>query len=67
MLAILETVGLVDPVDSGIIHIANTLKLGEVLVSEKYTPEIQERSDPEVLSGHAAVAFDAHGTWRPCS
>ena len=47
MLAILETV---DPVDSGIIQIANTLKLGEVLVSEKYTPEIQERSDLEVLS-----------------
>ena len=61
MLAILETVGLVDPADSGIIQIANTLKLGEVLVSEKYTPEVQERSDLEVLSGPDAMAFDAHG------
>ena len=61
MLAILETVGLVDPADSGIIQIANTLKLGEVLVSEKYTPEVRERSDLEVLSGPDAMAFDAHG------
>ncbi len=61
MLAILETVGLVDPADSGIIQIANTLKLGEVLVSEKYTPEVQERSDLEVLSGPDAMAFDGHG------
>ena len=61
MLAILETVGLVDPADSGIIQIANTLKLGEVLVSEKYTPEVQDRSDLEVLAGPDAMAFDAHG------
>ena len=61
MLAILETVGLVDPADSGIIQIANTLKLGEVLVSEKYTPEVRERSDLEVLSGPDAMAFDGHG------
>ncbi len=61
MLAILETVGLVDPVDSGIVQIANTLKLGEVLVSEKYTPEVQDRSDLEVLAGPDAMAFDPHG------
>ena len=61
MLAILETVGLVDPADSGIIQIANTLKLGEVLVSEKYTPEVQDRSDLEVLAGPDAMAFDPHG------
>lgn len=65
MLAILETVGLVDPVDSGIIQIANTLKLGEVLVSEKYSSEVQERSDLEVLSGPDAMAFDAHGNLAP--
>ncbi|MCY3776973.1 MAG: lactate racemase domain-containing protein, partial [Candidatus Aminicenantes bacterium] len=57
MLAILETVGLVDPVDSGIIQIANTLKLGEVLVSEKYSPEVRERSDLELVSGPDAMAF----------
>ena len=65
MLAILETVGLVDPVDSGIIQIANTLKLGEVLVSEKYSPEVRERSDLEVLSGPDAMAFDPHGNLAP--
>ena len=65
MLAILETVGLVDPVDSGIIQIANTLKLGEVLVSEKYSPEVRERSDLEVLSGPHAMAFDGHGNLAP--
>lgn len=65
MLAILETVGLVDPVESGIVQIANTLKLGEVLVSEKYTPEVRERSDLEVVSGPDAMAFDAHGNLAP--
>ena len=65
MLAILETVGLVDPADSGIIQIANTLKLGEVLVSEKYSPEVRERSDLEVVSGPDAMAFDAHGNLAP--
>lgn len=65
MLAILETVGLIDPVDSGIIQIANTLKLGEVLVSEKYTPEIRERSDLDVLAGPDDMAFDANGNLAP--
>ena len=65
MLAILETVGLVDPVDSGIIQIANTLKLGEVLVSEKYSPQVRERSDLDVVSGPDAMAFDANGNLAP--
>ena len=65
MLAILETVGLVDPVDSGIIQIANTLKLGEVLVSEKYSPEVRERSDLDVISGPDAMAFDGNGNLAP--
>ena len=65
MLAILETVGLVDPVDSGIIQIANTLKLGQVLVSEKYSPEVRDRSDLEVISGPDAMAFDPHGNLAP--
>ncbi|MDE2927100.1 MAG: lactate racemase domain-containing protein [Acidobacteriota bacterium] len=65
MLAILETVGLVDPADSGIIQIANTLKLREVLVSEKYSPEVRERSDLEVVSGPDAMAFDAQGNLAP--
>ena len=65
MLAILVAVGLVDPVDSGIIHIADTLKLGEVLVTEKYSPEVRERSDPEVVSGPDDMAFDAHGNLAP--
>ena len=65
MLAILETVGLVDPVDSGIIQIANTLKLGEVLVSEKYSPEVRERSDLDVIAGPDAMAFDGNGNLAP--
>lgn len=65
MLAILETVGLVDPVDSGIIQIANTLKLGEVLVSEKYSPEVRERSDLDVIAGPDAMAFDVNGNLAP--
>ena len=64
-LAVLENVGLVFPVDSWIIRIAHRLKLGEFLVSDKYTPETRERSDPEEFSRSDAVTFDSHGNLAP--
>ncbi|MDE2927103.1 MAG: hypothetical protein OXT71_11955 [Acidobacteriota bacterium] len=65
MLSALEIVALVDPVDSRIIQIVNMLKLGEVLASEKYSPEVRERSDLEVVSSSDDMAFDAHGNLAP--
>ena len=61
----LPTLGLVEPTKSKIVHISNTLHLSEVLVSEAYLPELQQRSDLSVLSGPTEMDFDADGNLRP--
>lgn len=57
----LHTCGLVEPPNSKVIQIPNTLHLAEVLVSEAYLPQFAERSDLEQLSEPEAMAFDARG------
>ena len=59
--AALQTIGLVEPPDARVIQIANTLHLGECLVSEAYLPLLATRSDLEVLAGPEEMAFDAAG------
>ena len=55
----LHTCGLVEPPDSRVIQITDTLHLAEVLVSEAYLPQIAERSDLQQISEPAEMAFDA--------
>jgi hypothetical protein len=57
----LHTCGLVEPPNSKVIQIPNTLHLAEVLVSEAYLPQFAERPDLEQLSEPEAMAFDARG------
>ncbi len=57
----LHTCGLVEPPNSKVIQIPNTLHLAEVLVSEAYLPQFAERTDLEQLSEPEAMAFDARG------
>ncbi len=57
----LHTCGLVEPPNSKVIQIPNTLHLAEVLVSEAYLPQFAERSDLEQLSEPEAMVFDARG------
>lgn len=57
----LHTCGLVEPPNSKVIQIPNTLHLAEVLVSEAYLPQFAERADLEQLSEPEAMAFDARG------
>lgn len=56
----LHTCGLVEPPNSKVIQIPNTLHLAEVLVSEAYLPQFAERADLEQLSEPEPMAFDAH-------
>lgn len=59
--AALATVGLIEPAASRVIHIADTLRLAECLVSEAYLPRMKERPDLEALEEPREMAFDAHG------
>jgi hypothetical protein len=57
----LHTCGLVEPPQSKVIQIPNTLHLAEVLVSEAYLPRIAERPDLERISDPVEMVFDANG------
>ena len=63
----LHTCGLVEPAQSKVIQISDTLHLGEVLVSEAYLPELRERSDLEKITDPAEMAFDSEGNLRAVS
>lgn len=60
----LHTCGLVEPPDSRVIQIPDTLHLAEVLVSEAYLPQFADRQDLEQLSDPADMAFDPQGNLR---
>ncbi|QDT50852.1 hypothetical protein Pan258_49340 [Symmachiella dynata] len=59
--AALPTTGLADAPDARVIHISNTLHVGEVLVSEAYLAEIESRDDLEIIDGPSEIQFDANG------
>lgn len=63
--AILETVGLVEPENARIVHISNTLHVKEVLVSEAYLAEIEQRDDLEILDGPDEMELDMDGNMIP--
>lgn len=62
--AALQTVGLVEPPQSRVIQIANTLQLAECLVSEAYLPEFAGRDDLTALTEPLEMAFDEQGNLR---
>lgn len=63
--AALPTLGLVEPANAKVVQIANTLHLGEVLVSEAYLPEIAQRPDLAIIDGPFEMPLDASGNLRP--
>ena len=56
--AALQTVGLVEPPQSRVIQVSDTLHLGECLVSEAYLAELATREDLTILSDPTTMAFD---------
>lgn len=62
--AALPTLGLVEPANAKVVQIANTLHLGEVLVSEAYLPEIAQRPDLAIIDGPFEMPLDAAGNLR---
>ena len=63
--AALPTLGLVEPARTRVVQIADTLHLGEVLVSEAYLPEVESRSDLEIVAGPFEMPFDREGNLEP--
>lgn len=63
--AALQTIGLDEPEQSRVVQISDTLHLREVLVSEAYLGELQQRSDLEVVYGPFDIEFDADGNLLP--
>lgn len=61
----LPTIGLTEPEDARVIQISNTLQLAEVLVSEAYLPEIEGRSDLEIVEPVHDMEFDDEGNLYP--
>ncbi len=59
--AALPTTGLADAANARVVHISNTLHVGEVLVSEAYLSEIENRDDLEIIDGPSEMQFDADG------
>ena len=57
----LGTVGFVEPQDARIVRIHNTLELAEVLVSEAYQSEIEQREDLSIVEPVAEMEFDGSG------
>ena len=57
----LETVGLVEPENARVLRIHNTLELDELLVSEAYRTEIEQRDDLDIVGEATDMPFDANG------
>lgn len=63
--AALQTIGLIEPPDSRVQHISDTLHLAECLVSEAYWSAAREREDLTILEDPREMAFDAVGNLFP--
>jgi hypothetical protein len=61
----LPTIGLTPPEKARIVHISDTLHLGEVLVSEVHLPEVNGRPDLEIVEGPHELQFDDEGNLYP--
>jgi len=66
--AALNTIGAVDPEKARVIHIKNTLEMGELDVSEFFLKETKGRTDLRVLKELGPLTFDQGGrfvhTWH---
>ena len=62
--AALNTIGLTPPEEAKVVRIQNTLKLGEVDISEILVEDAELRSDLEIISEAEAFTFDSSGNLR---
>ena len=63
--AVFETIGMVKPEDSRVVRIKNTLKLGEVEVSEALLEAVKARDDLEIAGELREMEFDSEDNLVP--
>ncbi|MGD8883187.1 MAG: lactate racemase domain-containing protein [Desulfobacterales bacterium] len=63
--AALNTIGDIEPLKARIVHILNTLKLEEMLISENMLTEAEKMDDIEIIGAAGPMNFDAHGNLIP--
>ena len=65
--AALSTIGAIDPEKARLMHIKNTLEIGELNISEAFLKEVEGRKDLKVLKQLGPLTFDVGGkivhTW----
>lgn len=61
----LQTVGLVEPEDTRVVRIHNTLDVAEILASEAYSAEVEKRPDLTMVDPPGEMAFDRNGDLLP--
>ncbi len=63
--AMLKCIGMVEPENARVVQISNTLELEELLASEAYAEEIEQREDLELLEPAAPMPFDSQDNLLP--
>ena len=63
--AALDTIGAIDPEKARLVHIKNTLEIGELDVSEALLEEVKGREELELMEGLGPLSFDNPGTIKP--
>jgi hypothetical protein len=63
--AALDTIGSIAPQEARIVHIKNTLELGELDVSRAFLPEMKGRAELEVRKQLGPLSFDEAGSILP--
>jgi len=63
--AAIDTIGAVDPEKARVVHIKNTLEIGELEVSKALMEEVEARDDLKVMETLGPLSLDAKGSLRP--
>jgi hypothetical protein len=59
--AALETIGAVRSAEARLVHIKNTLEIGELDVSQAYMEMVKDRADLQIVEDLGPLAFDSSG------
>lgn len=59
--AALNTIGAIEPEKARLVHIKNTLKMGELDVSEAFLDEVRGREDLKIIKELSSLSFDSEG------
>jgi Lactate racemase N-terminal domain len=59
--AALNTIGAVQATEARLVHIKNTLEIGQLDVSQAYMDEVKDRTDLQVIEKLGPLSFDSRG------